>query len=231
MPQVKILIIDDEINIGKTIAATFSDSDYVSELCQDGRTAWEKLRNEPWDIVFLDIRLPGLDGMEIIKRIHDNNLKVNVVMITAYGSIENAVQAMKYGAVDFIQKPLEPEKLRQVVRNVLVRPKLLERDLTEYNEFLEAAKLHIKNRNYPAAHNTLIKALEQKPESAEVYNLIGAVHEVMGDLLSAAQAYQMAIRFDKNYQPALDNLKRITSTEGNTASLTDMMAALKKILQ
>lgn len=222
MPTTKILIIDDEINISKTIAATFSEAEYQTEICRDGAAAWEKIKQESWDIVFLDIRLPGLSGIDIIKRIHDNNLKLQVIIITAYGSVENAVQAMKHGAVDFLEKPLEPEILRQTVKSVLSRPLLVQRDLTEYNEFIESAKLHIQLREYPKAHNALMRAVEQKPESAEAHNLMGAVYEVMGDYAAAAQAYQMAIRFDKNYNPARDNLKSLLSREGNTANLSEV---------
>ena len=91
---------------------------------------------------------------------------------------------------------------------------------------MELAKFNIQNREFSAAHNNLIKALDQKPGSAEAYNLLGAVHEVMGDLASASQAYQMAIKIDKSYKPALENLKRITSLEGNTASFSELMSTL-----
>lgn len=227
MSQVRILIIDDEINIAKTIAATFAKAEYLIELCHDGTEGLNRLQTEVWDIVFLDIRLPGIDGMQILKQIYDNKIAVNVVMITAYGSIENAVQAMKYGAVDFVPKPLEPEVLRAIVSRIISRQLLTEQNVTEYLEFIELAKLHIKDREYHKAHDIIKRAISQKPESAEAYNLLGAINEVLGDNIAASQAYQMAIRFDANYQPALENLKRITSMEANSAGLLDLMASLK----
>jgi DNA-binding NtrC family response regulator len=227
MSQVRMLIIEDEINIAKTIAATFAKADYLIELCHDGTEGLTRLQTEMWDIVFLDIKLPGLDGMEILKRISEEKLPVNVIMITAYGSIENAVQAMKYGAVDFVPKPLEPENLRDIVRKVIARHLFTEQNVIEYQEFIELAKLHIQAREYHKAHAVIKKALAQKPEAAEAYNLLGAINEVLGDNIAAAQAYQMAIKFDANYLPALENLKRITSMEANSASLLDLMATLK----
>jgi len=227
MAQIRILIIDDEINIAKTIAATFSKSEYLVELCHDGAEGLKKLQTAEWDIVFLDIRLPGLDGMQILKQIYDDKIPVNVIMITAYGSIENAVQAMKYGAVDFVPKPLEPEVLREIVRKIIARHLFTEQNVAEYQEFIELTKLHIKQREYQKAHAAIKQAIAQKPEAAEAYNLLGAINEVLGDNIAAAQAYQMAIKFDAHYAPALENLKRITSMEANSASLLDLMATLK----
>jgi len=227
MSQVRMLIIEDEINIAKTIAATFSKTVYKVEQCHDGTEGLKKLQTEEWDIVFLDIRLPGIDGMEILKQISETQTPVNVIMITAYGSIENAVQAMKYGAVDFVPKPLEPEVLRDIVRKVIARRLYTEQNVAEYQEFIELTKLHIKSREYQKAHVVIKKAIAQKPESAEAYNLLGAINEVLGDNIAAAQAYQMAIKFDAYYNPALENLKRITSMEANSASLLDLMATLK----
>lgn len=228
MSQIKILIIDDEINIAKTIAAVFSDASYAVEVCNDGLSGWNRLSQEKWDIVFLDIRMPEMDGMEVLKKLYDSGKQQNIVMITAYGSIENAVQAMKYGAIDFIMKPLDLGVIRQLVSDILSRPLLLQRDLSNYKEHLEHAKLMIQKREYAAAKSSVKKALKEVPESAEAYNLLGALYEVMDDLGSAVQAYQMALRFDNNYKPAQENISRVTSLEGNTASLIDLMRSLKK---
>jgi DNA-binding NtrC family response regulator len=228
MSQVRILIIDDEINIAKTIAATFAKTDFLVEICHDGTEGLKRLQTETWDVVFLDIRLPGMDGMEILKQIYDNKLQVNVVMVTAYGSIENAVQAMKYGAVDFVPKPLEPQVLREIVRKIISRHLLSEQNVVEYQEIIELTKRHIKEREYHKAHADIKQAITQKPESSEAYNLLGAINEVLGDNIAASQAYQMAIKFDAHYLPALENLKRITSMEANSSSLMDLMASLNK---
>jgi DNA-binding NtrC family response regulator len=228
MAQIKILIIDDEVNIAKTIAATFSKTDYLVELIHDGKQGLQKLQSEAWDIVFLDIRLPGMDGMEILKEIYDHNMPVNIIMITAYGSIENAVQAMKYGAIDFVPKPLEPENLRDIVTKIIARKHLNEQNVIDYQEFIELAKQHIKQRDYHKANAAIKQAIAQKPESAEAYNLLGAVSEVLGDNIAAAQAYQMALKFDNHYQAAKENLNRITSLEGNSASMLDLLATLKR---
>ena len=228
MASLKLLIVEDEINIAKTIAATFNSEDYETQIYTDGLQAWENIYSKPNDIVFLDIMLPGIDGMEILKRIHENNIQTSVVMITAFGSIDYAVQAMKYGAVDFLQKPLDPSGLRNVVQKIRDRIKLNESNAHEYEQIIELVKLEISKREYHNAHDLIKKAISLKQESAEAYNLLGAIREIMGDNISAAQSYQLAIKFDKNYKPALDNLDRITSLEANSADLFDILAAMGK---
>jgi DNA-binding NtrC family response regulator len=227
MQNIRILIVEDETNIAKTIEATFSGQDWQTAVCPDGITAWKMLSEESWDVVFLDIRLPGIDGMEIIRRIHEHEIKTDVIMITAFGSVEFAVQAMKYGAVDFIQKPFEPQLLRSIVSGIEARKKLVEHQINEYSEFVELSKQQIKDRDYHRAQISLRNALKIKPESAEAHNLLGAVYEILGDKSYAAQAYQMALSFDKDYKPAKENIRRITSLEENSTDLANLMAALK----
>lgn len=226
MPAMKILIVEDEANIANTIRATFSGQGHSCEICPDGETALQKLNSSSWDIMFLDIRLPGISGMEVLQQVHEQKTAVSVVMITAYGSIDFAVQAMKYGAVDFIRKPFEPGALREIVNALQERKSLQESKAISYNELLELAKRQIQEREFHKAHNTLKNALNLAPESAEAYNLLGAVTEILGDSVAAVQAYQMALKFDKGYKPALENLKRITSMEANSVGLTDMMSSL-----
>lgn len=228
MSQTRILIIDDETHIAHTIAASFYNSNYTVEMCFDGLSGWKKLNEEHWDIVFLDIRMPLMDGMELLRKLHEAGKQRNVIMITAYGSIENAVQAMKYGAIDYILKPLDIDVIRSLVSDILSRPLLAQRDLTDYHEFIEHAKLMIQNRDYASAKSSVKKALKEVPDSAEAYNLLGALYEVMEDFGSAIQAYQMALRFDKFYKPALENINRLTSLEANSTSLQNLMRSLKK---
>jgi DNA-binding response OmpR family regulator len=228
MTQIKILIVEDEVNIARTIEATFNNSGFAFEICSDGEKALQRLQEAAWDIVILDIRLPGIDGMEVLRQIHERKNPVNVVMITAYGSIDFAVQAMKLGAVDFIQKPFEPDTLRAVVNQIVERHTLLENEQNGYQEMLELAKKYIQAREYHKAHDYLKQALTLKPESAVAYNLLGAVTEILGDNQAAVQAYQAALRFDPDYKPALANLQRITSLESNSVGLIDLLTPKKR---
>jgi DNA-binding NtrC family response regulator len=86
----------------------------------DGRTALELIHERPFAVVLLDLRMPGIDGLEILRLLKDEGVEVPVVVVTAHGSIPDAVEAMKLGAVDFIPKPLSPETLRRVVKQAAV---------------------------------------------------------------------------------------------------------------
>ena len=224
MEKIKMLIVDDEVNIAKTIAATFAHWDYHVEICNDGVCAWDKLQNEHFDITLLDLRLPGIDGMEVMKRLWEAKLNVDVIMITAHGNVDNAVQAMKYGAQDFVQKPLDPDKLRELVNKVLERRQLRMQNNIRYNEMLEEAKKHIRNREYSKAKTIIEAAVKLIPNEPDGFNFLGAVCEIMGDNVAAMKAYQTAVKNDGDYQPAVEHLRRISSFGNRNGIILDMNA-------
>jgi DNA-binding NtrC family response regulator len=121
MAKIKLLIVDDEVNITKTIAATFAHWDYEVDTCHDGLTALAKIRETAWDIILLDLRLPGMDGLDVLKAMRAEKILTDVIIITAHGSIDNAIETMRYGATEFLQKPLDPDLLRTTVVKVLDR--------------------------------------------------------------------------------------------------------------
>jgi DNA-binding NtrC family response regulator len=212
MSDIRILIVEDEINIAKTMEATLNHTGYRVEISNDGKAALARLQNEAWQIVLLDIKLPGMDGMEVLRQIHEQKIPVQVVMVTAYGSVDFAVQAMKYGAVDFIEKPFEPNALRAVVQSIEERQNLSEQEANEYRKCIDLTKNLIQAREYPKAIASAKQALELRPESVEAYNLLGAVYEIMEDFLPAVQAYKMALKFNPDFRPALASIKNITET-------------------
>jgi len=124
MDQSRILIIDDEENIRETMEMALSAAGYRVEAAADGSEGLSKFgAGDVWDLVLLDQRMPGLDGLAVLRQIRERDPAARVVMVTAYGTIELAVDAMKEGAVDFLRKPFGADTLRQVARNVLARPR------------------------------------------------------------------------------------------------------------
>jgi NADPH-dependent glutamate synthase beta subunit-like oxidoreductase/CheY-like chemotaxis protein len=115
----KILIVDDEEIIRRSLSEWFENEGYKTHLAEDGYSALRTLSEKEIDAVFLDLKMPGMDGIEVLKKIKEKNLCKNVIMITAYGTIQNAVEAMKIGALDYVVKPFEPEDLQKVVENVV----------------------------------------------------------------------------------------------------------------
>lgn len=109
----RVLIIDDEENIRRMVRLTLEAAGYEAEEARDGTQGLALYADgSRWDAVLLDQRMPGLDGVEILKRIKQRRPDARVILVTAYASIELAVQAMKLGATDFVRKPMTPQILR-----------------------------------------------------------------------------------------------------------------------
>jgi two-component system response regulator HydG len=115
----RVLVVDDEVNIGESIKEALQRTGYAVEFLPGAEPAWDAFLRETPDVVLCDVRMRPTDGFELLRRIKEASPEVPVVMITAYGSIEAAVAAMKLGAADYLLKPFRPEDVRQVVARVL----------------------------------------------------------------------------------------------------------------
>jgi two-component system nitrogen regulation response regulator NtrX len=121
-----ILVVDDEPQILQAISGLLQDEDFEVLTAPEGEAALKKVREELPDLVLLDIALPGRDGLEILKDLKDQHPTLPVIMISAYGSVENAVKATRLGAYDFIEKPPHADKILLSVRNALEMARLSE---------------------------------------------------------------------------------------------------------
>src|SRR3972149_8141184 len=99
--KTKIIVVEDEKMKLVTITEALAKAGYDVEGCEDGQSAWGKLSLEKFEIAILDLRLPKVNGLELLKRIMVNSPETEVIMMTAYGSIESAVEAIKTGAHDY----------------------------------------------------------------------------------------------------------------------------------
>src|SRR6184192_1843204 len=107
-----VLIVDDEQTLARSAKAFLADHGYEAEVATSGEKAMELLESLQPDVVFADVRLPGMSGLDLLKRIHAFDPVIPVVMLTAYGSIEGAVEAVKLGAFDYVKKPVDLEELK-----------------------------------------------------------------------------------------------------------------------
>ena len=115
----KILIVEDDQTISKLIAASLSISGYESVPCFDGNEAVHMVRNEEFDLILLDIMLPGLDGFQVMEKIRETGTPV--IFLTAMGDVSDRVKGLKSGAQDYIVKPFEPLELLARIEIVLRR--------------------------------------------------------------------------------------------------------------
>jgi len=117
--QSGILIVDDEFVVRDSLTKWFRQDGFRVEAAENAAGALKLLDKGPWDIVLLDIKMPGMSGLELQKRIHEIDRAATVIMITAFASVESAVQALKEGAFDYVTKPVDPDHLSHLVQNAL----------------------------------------------------------------------------------------------------------------
>jgi two-component system nitrogen regulation response regulator NtrX len=113
----KILIIDDEQAIRKALREILEYESFAITEAEDGPTALKILEKETFDVIFCDIKMPRMDGMEALSKLKEKGVETPVIMITGHGNVETAVEALKKGAYDFIQKPLDLNRILVSVRN------------------------------------------------------------------------------------------------------------------
>lgn len=120
MSKLRVLIADDEEGIRESLALVLSD-EYDLVFAKDGEEALAKLRRESLALMLLDIKMPKLDGLEVMRRLTQEKISVPVLVLTAYQSVELAKEAVKLGALDYLPKPFDREQLLNAVRGVLTR--------------------------------------------------------------------------------------------------------------
>ena len=137
--KAKLLIVDDEISIRASLFQYFTKEGYEVDLAPDGKTAKELFSKYEYDVAFLDLKLPDVNGLDLLKELMENIIDTHIIVISAYGNIETAVAAIKAGAFDFLEKPfsiyeaklaLEKalEKKRLTLENIYLKLSLSEKD-------------------------------------------------------------------------------------------------------
>jgi two-component system response regulator HydG len=122
--QTNILVVDDEETMRDSCRQALSRNENRVKVAEDGVTALAMLEKESFDLVILDLKMPGLSGMEVLKQIKAGDPEAVVIVITGYPTVDSAVEAMKTGAYDFVPKPFTPEGLRAIVKRALDRKEL-----------------------------------------------------------------------------------------------------------
>ena len=123
--MVNILVIDDERSIRNTLKEILEYEKFKVELAEHGVEGLEKYKKEHFDIVLCDIKMPEMDGMEVLEKINEEEGDAQIIMISGHGNIDNAVEAIKKGAFDFIEKPLDLNRLLITIRNALDKSNLI----------------------------------------------------------------------------------------------------------
>ncbi len=160
--KMSIMVVDDEKIVRESLFFWFEKAGYTVDTASSGFEALEKLETYPFDIMFVDIKMPGMDGIQLLEKIKTDYPDTDVIIITAYGSIESAIKAMKTGASDYLLKPFKPNYLSLVMEKILQQRRLA----SEYNYLKERLKKISRFDNIVGQSSSMMEIFELIPEIA-----------------------------------------------------------------
>ena len=117
----RILVVDDEEIVIKSYLRILGGGDYQVEAAHGGREALRKVEENPYDVIILDIMMPDMGGLEVLRRVKETHPNLDVIMVTGLAVNDTVVEAKKLGACDYISKPFEPDELKLIVQRTLGR--------------------------------------------------------------------------------------------------------------
>ncbi|MEA1883701.1 MAG: response regulator [Thermotogota bacterium] len=210
----KILIVDDSKNIRTTIQHLLENEKHEFDIAMNGKEALDKILTNEFDLVFLDIRMPTMDGMEVLREIRKKGNKTPVVILSAYGTVDNAVEAMKLGVVDFMTKPFTPTEIRELLQSFEKREAFTEEEEDREKEMSLAeleqyVKRLISSEKYKKAMDILKKYLEKYQDSGIIYYYLGLLSESREDFEKALKYYRTALVFNNELVQAEINLSKL----------------------
>lgn len=190
-----VLVVDDEKNVRRILRQALEDLGLSVETAADGSEALGRIEEADYDLMLMDPLLPVMDGLEVLQRVHHTAPDLPIVIITAQGTIENTVQAMRSGAVDVLLKPISLDSLRSLVDRVLQRP-VVEGAATPYDEWIRLATWHVRHQRTEAAQDCLEKAVNQDGQRPEAHTLFGILEGTDGNIAAARDHLEAAVEQD-----------------------------------
>ncbi len=214
-----ILVVDDEGHTRLTLQTALEPLGYHLVMAGSAEAATEALADPRIELVLLDLKMPGGSGVEVLRHIERERPGLRVVMITAHGTIDSAVESMKLGALDLIQKPFSVDQIRRLVEREMDEAQRVLAADEDYLDQVGRAREKIRNSNLHGALEHLTRAIDDREDRPEAYNLLGVIEELRGDKVAAQRHWRMALLVDPRYEPAKDNLHRTVSRGGGAPQL------------
>jgi len=157
----RILIVDDEAIMRDSLTDWLMEEGYEPVAVEDGQKAIKLARTQPWNVVLCDLKMVGMDGIETMKKIKEINKDLPVIIITAYATVNTAVESMKQGAYDYVVKPFDPEEVSHLIRKIISHQELLQENILLRQELKKVYQFRdIVGKNY---------------KMQEIFELIGTV--------------------------------------------------------
>ena len=203
----KVLVVDDQKNMRATTALLLRQAGHAVEEAEDGAAAVQRVQHETFDVVLTDLRMPSVDGMEVLRAVQQASPETQVIVMTAYGTIESAVEAIRRGAYDFLAKPFKEGEVLLRVAKALEKRRLLGAVSLFAEEFRKRYGLeHVVGRS-PAMREVLDRVLRVGPTDATV---LVTGESGTGKELVARALHVTSRRGDKPFVPV--NCAAITET-------------------
>jgi DNA-binding response OmpR family regulator len=204
-----VLIVDDDDHLRRTMATALAREGLAIAEAASGEEAAVKADAGAFDLILLDLQLPDQDGLATLRKMRERGVAAAVAIVTGHGSLPSAIEAMRLGAVDFLQKPFDPAALRALVATILARADLADSAEADAPTLLELARRAIHQGELQRAMAQVRRAIAAEPANAEAFNLLGVLFEIRGDLGEAHRHYHLAYSADPAYEPARRNLDRL----------------------
>ena len=205
--QIHILVVDDERNIRNNLAMVLEAEDYKVDKSANGDDAILSVKQGRYDIAFVDIQMPKMDGLELLRYLRGLRPKMPVVILTAYGTVHRAVEAMKLGAVDFLEKPFDPKAIQLLCQEILERQRVGSSGTV--HDLLRLAALARHRKAFTEARVHLKIAMMRDFTRPEPYYELGSLAEEEGQVSHAVQYYYMALEAQSDFAPARGALTRL----------------------
>lgn len=172
---IRILVVDDEEIVRDMLFDALSQVGYSVKTAKDGEDANKQIESEPFEIVITDLKMPGVGGLEVLKFTQKVNPDICVLIMTACGTVESAVNAMKIGAYDYICKPFELDEMKIIIEKAVERQKLLhESRLVEFYKHLAITDGLSKVYNHRYFYEFLDREIERVKRTSSVFSLLFA---------------------------------------------------------
>ncbi|MDR3644447.1 MAG: response regulator [Clostridia bacterium] len=190
----EVLVIDDTKNIRMLLTKCLEFEGYIVTTAGNGAEALDFISGKKFDLIFLDVRMPEISGTEVLRHIREMGVDTPVIMITAFGTVKNAVECTQLGAVTYLQKPFTENKIKQVLEEVLH----FNSGRNSLDHILSLAEDRIKN-NLPADAELLLKnSLPAYHLEPQLYRMLSRVYEAQGKPEDAQKCREISRLLQRN---------------------------------
>jgi DNA-binding NtrC family response regulator len=214
--EFRLLVADDQRNVRGNLKMILEAAGYRVDATGDSEEALARCHGCHYDIAFVDINITKISGLDLVRYIRALSKKTTVVMLTHYGIINKVVEAMKLGAIDFVEKPIDPKKIQMLCDEIYRRRQLAKNETV--NELLHLAELALEQNADMEARVYLKLAMLRDENRAEPYYWLSELCENRGEVREALHYYCRALDAGPTFQPsrkALGRLKKLaTGTSG-----------------